>query len=92
MSYFEVTLGILTGIRVMVSETHRKYPLLFGAVLTIVFLIAQAVVIGLVDDPLADKMLEGLFYVSAVLCVVRLIWATACVLGEAIDESKGEGA
>lgn len=40
MSYFEITLGILTGIRVMVSETHRKYPLLFGAVFTIVFLIA----------------------------------------------------
>jgi hypothetical protein len=75
MSYFEITLGILTGIRVMVSETHRKYPLLFGAVLTIVFLIAQAVVIGFVDDPLANKMLEWLFYVSAVMCTVRLMWA-----------------
>lgn len=74
----------------MSTELCKEYPLLFGAVLTIVFLIAQAVVIGLVDDPLADKMLERLFYVSAVLCTVRLMWATACVLGEAIDESKGE--
>lgn len=88
MSYFEITLGILTGIRVMVSETHRKYPLLSGAVLTIVFLIAQAVVIGFVDDPLANKMLEWLFYVSAAMCTVRLMWAALRI---AIGRSGAEG-
>lgn len=91
MSYFEVTLGILTGIRVMVSETHRKYPLLFGAVLTIVFLIAQAVVIGLVDDPLADKMLERLFYVSAVLCTVRLMWAALWLVIDRSESGESDG-
>ena len=61
MSYFEITLGILS---------------------------AQAVVIGFVDDPLANKMLEWLFYVSAAMCTVRLMWAALRI---AIGRSGAEG-
>ncbi len=72
----------------MPTELCKEYPIVFGSVLAATFLIAQAVLIAVVDDPLADKMLEWIFYVSAALCVVRVAWAAFCLVS---GKGKGSG-
>lgn len=91
MSYFEFTLGILTGIRTMVSETRKEYPIMFGAVLAVAFLIVQLVVMHFITDPWAHKAFQWIFYFSVWLCLTRWVLACFFYVFELVTEFKRRG-
>ena len=71
MSYFEFTLGILTGIRTMVSETRKEYPITTGVSLAVVMLTSMAVVIDGVQDSWTKALLWQVLCVAALFSVAR---------------------